>query len=250
MIVVLNRRGYYKVYMKQILKRIVAIFTLVSLELMVMAGLALVSAVVFLFMAKTVFIDQNNTLDKAAFAFTESHTTASFTNFMKFVTFFASRDFLIYGSLSLAVIFLFFKRHRWYSIKIPIIAAGSSLLNQLLKFWFDRPRPDTAFLEQSGFSFPSGHAMIGGAFYGLLIYWAWTEVKSLFWRWFLILFLSSWVLLIGYSRVYLHVHYASDVLAGWSAGFIFLILCLFVLRRLEPKYARKAQEVLEENQPT
>ena len=236
--------------MNRIIKRILAIFTLVSLELTVMAGVALVSAVVFLFMAKTVFIDQNNSLDKAAFAFAESHTTTAFTSFMRFITFFASRDFLVFGSLSLAAFFLFFKRHRWYSIKIPIIAAGSSLLNQFMKLWFDRPRPENAFFEQPGFSFPSGHAMIGSAFYGLLIYWTWTEVKPLLWRWLLIIFLSSWVLLIGYSRVYLHVHYASDVIAGWSAGFIFLIVCLLVLRRMEPNYARKAHEVMEENQPS
>ena len=234
--------------MNRFFKRLVAIFTLVSLELTIMVGVAIVSAAVFLFVAKTVFIDQNNILDKAAFAFAESHTTSGFTRFMQFVTFFASRDFLIFGSLSLAVFFLFFKRHRWYSVKIPIIAAGSSLLNQVMKFWFNRPRPENAFFAQPGFSFPSGHAMIGSAFYGLLIYWSWTEIKSLFWRWFLVLFLSSWVLLIGYSRVYLHVHYASDVLAGWSAGFMFLIVCLLVLRRLEPNYARKAHEVLEENQ--
>jgi len=229
-------------------KRILAIFTLVSVEFAVMTGVALVSIMAFFYMAKTIFIDQNNTLDTTAFAFAESHTTDALTRFMEFTTFFASRDFLIYGSIGLALFFMFFKKHRWYSVKVPVIAAGSSLLNQGMKLLFDRPRPATAFYEQPGFSFPSGHAMIGGAFYGLLIYLTWTNIQNKLWRWFLVLLLGIWVFLIGYSRVYLHVHYASDVIAGWSAGFIFLIISLLLLRRLEPKQARIAQEVMKDNQ--
>lgn len=235
--------------MMGIWKKILAVFTLIGVELAVMTGVGLVALALFLFMAKTVFIDHNNTLDTVAFAFAESHTSEAFTSFMVFITFFASRNFLIFGSVALALFFMFFKKHRWYSVKVPVIAAGSSLLNQGMKLLFDRPRPATAFYEQPGFSFPSGHAMIGSAFYGLLIYLAWTNVKDKRWRWFLVLLLSIWVLLIGYSRVYLHVHYASDVIAGWSAGFIFLIICLYLLRRLEPKYAHKAHDVIGESKP-
>jgi len=232
-------------------KKVLAVFTLIGVELAILAGVGFVCISVFLFMAKLVFVDQNNALDVAAFAWSESFTTPALTKFMRFVSFFASKDFLIYGSLALAFIFYFIKQHRWYSVKIPVIAAGSSLLNQSMKFWFDRPRPDTAFFQQPGFSFPSGHAMIGGAFYGLFVYLIWKSIKPLFWRWLLSLILFGWILLIGFSRVYLHVHYASDVLAGWSAGFIFLIISLLLLRRLEPRYARQATKVMqEENSPT
>ncbi|GEO06276.1 hypothetical protein AAE02nite_39400 [Adhaeribacter aerolatus] len=236
--------------MTNLVKKILALFTLIGAELVILGGVAFICVSLFLLMAKLVFLDQNQTLDMAAFAFAKRHTTPGFTAFMRFVTFFASKDFLIYGSLSLAFIFFFIKKHRWYAVKIPVIAAGSSLLNQGMKFWFDRPRPETAFYEQSGFSFPSGHAMIGGAFYGLFIYLVWTNIKSLFWRWFFTLLLCLWIVLIGYSRVYLNVHYASDILAGWSAGFVFLIISLRVLRKFEPTNARKATEVIqEENAP-
>ena len=232
--------------MSGLVKKIIALFTLIGAELLILGGVAFFCISLFLFMAKLVFLDQNHTLDTAAFAFAQSHTTPGFTAFMKFITFFASKDFLIYGSLSLAFIFYFIKKHRWYAVKIPVIAAGSTLFNQSMKFWFDRPRPETAFYAQSGFSFPSGHAMIGGAFYGLFIYLVWTNVKSLFWRWVFTLLLCFFILLIGYSRIYLNVHYASDVLAGWSAGFIFLIISVQILRRFEPTYARKATGVLQE----
>ena len=232
--------------MTTLFKRFIAAITLISLELAILAGVAFVCVVVFLFMAKTVFIDQDHAFDRAVFDFARSHTSTGFTAFMKFVTFFASKDFLIYGSLSLAVIFMFFKKHRWYSLKIPVVAAGSTLLNQGMKYMFGRPRPETAFFEQSGMSFPSGHAMIGGAFYGLLIYLVWTNVRHAGKRWLLVLALALWVLLIGYSRVYFHVHYASDVLAGWSAGFLFLVISLLLLRKLEPTYAAEATEIIED----
>ncbi|MGV3585851.1 MAG: phosphatase PAP2 family protein [Adhaeribacter sp.] len=228
------------------MKKILALFALIGAELIILGGIAFVCIFLFLLMAKLVFLDQNQTFDMAAFAFAKKQTSPAVTAFMQFVTFFASKDFLIYGSLTLAFIFFFIKKHRWYAVKIPVIAAGSSLLNQGLKFWFDRPRPETAFFEQSGFSFPSGHAMIGGTFYGLFIYLVWTNVKSVLWRWVFTLLLCFWIILIGYSRVYLNVHYASDVLAGWSAGLIFLIIALMVLRKFEPAYARKATEVMQE----
>ena len=232
--------------MTTLFKRFIAAITLISLELAILAGVAFVCVVVFLFMAKTVFIDQDHAFDRAVFDFARSHTSSDFSAFMKFVTFFASKDFLIYGSLSLAVIFMFFKKHRWYSLKVPVVAAGSTLLNQGMKYMFGRPRPETAFFEQSGMSFPSGHAMIGGAFYGLLIYLVWTNVRHAGKRWLLVLALALWVLLIGYSRVYFQVHYASDVLAGWSAGFLFLVISLSLLRKLEPTYAAEATEIIED----
>lgn len=235
--------------MSNLVKKIIALFTLISAELLIMGSVAFFCITLFLFIAKLVFVDQNQSFDMAAFAFAKSHTTPEFTAFMRFVTFFASKEFLLYGSLTLAFIFFFVKEHRWYAVKIPVIAAGSSLLNQGMKFWFNRPRPETAFYDQSGFSFPSGHAMIGGSFYGLFIYLVWTNIKSLFWRWLLTLLLGLWILLIGYSRVYLNVHYASDVLAGWLVGFVFLTISLLVLRKFEPNYARKATELIEEESP-
>jgi membrane-associated phospholipid phosphatase len=238
--------------MTNLFKRFIASLALISLELVIMAGVAIACVVIFVFMAKTVFIDQDHGFDHAVFAFARGHTSPGFTDFMTFVTFFASKNFLISGSLSLAFLFLFFKKHRWYSLKIPVVAAGSTLLNQGMKFWFGRPRPETAFLEQTGLSFPSGHAMIGGAFYGLLMYLVWTTIRPAAWRWLLVLLLAIWVLLIGYSRIYLNVHYASDVLAGWAAGFLFLILTLLILRKVEPRYAAEAEQIMEkedENPP-
>src|SRR5690606_25660561 len=91
-------------------------------------------------------------------------------------------------------------------------------------------------LEMSGFSFPSGHTMIGGVFHGLLIYIIWTTVENKTWRWVLSVFLTLIVVLVGLSRIYLKVHYATDVAAGYLIGLLWLVLSLYLLRQIEKVY--------------
>jgi len=91
-------------------------------------------------------------------------------------------------------------------------------LMQLLKPVFGRERPPLPWLgDASGFSFPSGHTLMATVFYGFLSYWAFRN-KGIAGRGFWVAGLGCLPVLIGFSRVYLGVHYASDVLAGWAAG--------------------------------
>jgi undecaprenyl-diphosphatase len=93
------------------------------------------------------------------------------------------------------------------------------LLNQLLKLYFHRPRPVNTLLHTYGLSFPSGHAMLGLTFYGCL---AWLLAQHLGQRrWAVPLLL--WAGLIGVTRVCLHAHYATDVLAGFAGGAAWLV---------------------------
>jgi undecaprenyl-diphosphatase len=95
---------------------------------------------------------------------------------------------------------------------------------QYLKYWFGRSRPVGEVLTvASGFSFPSGHAMLSIAFYGFLAYLFISYTKNK-WGYLGAAVLCLLVLIIGFSRVYLNVHYASDVLAG----FLFGLICLAV----------------------
>jgi membrane-associated phospholipid phosphatase len=97
---------------------------------------------------------------------------------------------------------------------------------------------DPVFEAARGFSYPSGHAMSAMTFYGLLIYIVWQKIENKVFRWTLIILLTSIVFLIGFSRVYLRVHYASDVLAGFSVGIIWLVISLWVMGKIE-NYTRK-----------
>ncbi|AMM51571.1 hypothetical protein TH61_10835 [Rufibacter sp. DG15C] len=223
-------------------RRIGALFATLTLEVLLLWLVFVGSALLFFWMATKVFVEQEKALDQAAFAFVGDFTTPELTDAMYFVTFFGSKYFLIFGSLGLALFFLVFKKWRFYAIKIIAIAATTTLFNQTMKWLFGRPRPETAFLEQGGNSFPSGHAMIGGAFWGLLLYLIWTNVKHTGLRWFLSGLFLLWILLIGFSRVYLNVHYASDVLAGWGAGFFWLVIAIALLKKLQKRMGRKIEE--------
>lgn len=114
-------------------------------------------------------------------------------------------------------------------------------LNNLLKALFARPRPDAAqrLLEVSGHSFPSGHAMASTAIYGLLICAVWHTGWPPRRKGLVTALLSLLILLIGFSRVYLRVHYPSDVLGGIGAGLAWLALFLPAAEKLARAWDEK-----------
>lgn len=98
---------------------------------------------------------------------------------MQAFSFLGAHTFLIPANLTLIAWFLFIKKHRWYSIKVPVIAFSSLLLMFCLKFIFQRNRPLTPLLaEAKGYSFPSGHALMSLTFYGLIIFLVWQKEKK------------------------------------------------------------------------
>lgn len=225
--------------MKRLTKRFLELLALLSVQTVIIGMAFLLCLLVFGYMAREVFVYQDTGLDNALFRYAASHRSEGMTRFMRFVSFFASADYLLVAPPLLVMVFAWFHTLRWYALKVLVIAFTSTLLNQLLKRLFERPRPVTALLEQSGLSFPSGHAMIGGSFYGLLIYIIWREVHHPFWKWLWISLLTLLLLLIGYSRIYLNVHYATDVLAGYAMGALWLLLAIFLMKKLEKLYIRK-----------
>lgn len=104
--------------------------------------------------------------------------------------------------------------------------------NQLLKRIVERPRPEGfRLVEELGYSFPSGHSMISMAFYGFFIYLIYKKVENKYIKWISIIILSLLITLIGISRIYLGVHYASDVIAGFLLSISYLILFTHVIER-------------------
>ena len=102
---------------------------------------------------------------------------------------------------------------------------GALVLNQVLKFIIQRPRPDGFRLATvSGFSFPSGHSMAAMAFFGLLAWLVWRYEKDRRQRALLVAAFALVIVMIGVSRIYLGVHYASDVIGGFCLSVIWLAL--------------------------
>lgn len=136
--------------------------------------------------------------------------------------------------LSLAV--LAFCR-RWLELQsLAICLLGGTALNNLLKYGFQRTRPEALRLvEAAGYSFPSGHAMVSLCFYGMLAFIIARNIRSRHGRIAIAVFAILLISAIGISRIYLGVHYPSDVLAGYTAGATWLGFSISLLMWWEHK---------------
>ncbi|CAN5678811.1 phosphatase PAP2 family protein [soil metagenome] len=124
---------------------------------------------------------------------------------------------------------------------VALAIVGAELLTLGFKAGFERQRPffPDPVATESSFSFPSGHATVSVAVFGALAYIAAARLHRLAARRAVLVAVAAFVLLIGFSRLYLGVHFLSDVLAGFSAGFAWLVLCVLALgiRRGRPRRA-------------
>ena len=127
------------------------------------------------------------------------------------------------------LIFMFCKKNRWF---ITIDLVGVTLVNQVIKHIIRRPRPNVLRLvEESGYSFPSGHSMVSMAFYGIIIYLVYKNVSNKYLKWILIILLSLLILSIGFSRIYVGVHYFTDVAGGFLLGLAYLIIYINIYNK-------------------
>jgi undecaprenyl-diphosphatase len=144
----------------------------------------------------------------------------------------------VLGFFVLAVAGALWARNQHHALALLLAATlGGRLLNALLKDVFERPRPELALrlTEVKSTSFPSGHAMDSAVIYLTLAALLARLVKP---RALKLYFLGLAVLLtavVGFSRVYLGVHYPSDVLAGWTAGLAWALLCWTVASYLQKR---------------
>ena len=132
--------------------------------------------------------------------------------------------------LSLVIITIFCLvafRNKKIGIGVAMALLFSGVLNLILKFLFSRQRPlEYMLIDESGYSFPSGHSMVSIAFYGFLIYVTYKFVKNKYIKASLISFLSILIASIAFSRLYFGVHYPTDVLAGLTFGYV--LLCGYI----------------------
>lgn len=139
-------------------------------------------------------------------------------------------------------LFLFARRQAGLAACWIAAVAGNGLLTRLLKAGFERTRPphEHGWVIEDGWSFPSGHSSGAVAVYGMLAYLVMRAVKPL-WRLPVLLTAISLILLAGYSRIVLQVHYFSDVLAGFAIAASWLLVCVLVAEMLRVRRRRLAQ---------
>lgn len=131
------------------------------------------------------------------------------------------------------------RAHRFRdTLGLIIAGGGAQLAAHTLKLLIDRPRPpfELASYLEAGSSFPSAHAAVAVGLYGFLAWLAWRDCTARrWWHWAAVVVALILMFLIGFSRVYLGVHYPSDVLAGYAIGALFLAFGIFITRRARDK---------------
>lgn len=185
--------------------------------------------VLFLAFAEDVFNHEIMKGDIVGYNFVKTYLiNDKITPVVKVITFFGSATFLI----PLVILLFILIRKRKIGISICTNLVLVTILNQVFKFILQRPRPtEYQIVKEAGYSFPSGHSMISMAFYGYLVYLIYTNVKNKYIKITLISILSLLILLIGLSRIYLGVHYTSDVIAGFLLAISYLILYISIIKK-------------------
>jgi undecaprenyl-diphosphatase len=207
-----------------------------KLPIRVLLLVALFAGAILLFTAivHEIFWEQEAEADHYIFNVLSDHVVRpGLTGIMETITHFASSTFLqiAYGAL---VLFYLITRHWKRALEVAAIGLGGYLINYVMKLSFQRVRPPNPLIDPlHNFSFPSGHATSAFIFYGLLAYLVWKTDLSKPYRVCIGAVLILFSLLIGFSRIYLRVHYTSDVVAGFCIGFAWLVLGIYLFEYLK-----------------
>ncbi len=198
------------------------------------------------FLAGTTIWESFKAFDDAVYKFLSGFMSEGMTGFMKLMTFIGSGWSITVLAVAIPFSAFILKKKKYYAtaLMIPLNIAIGSLLNEILKQLFRRARPEILRLVKvTDYSFPSGHSMNSMIFYGFL---AWLILKFVQPRFkYPAAFISGlMILLIGTSRVYLGVHYASDVIAGFIIGLAWLAFFIWIAGKYitEPDKGVKEQK--------
>lgn len=194
--------------------------------------MSLVLGVLFVIMMVLVGADRIAWFDQSIINAVQGMENEGLTRIMKGFTFLGSS---LVATLLSVIAFLFLwlvLRHRKELLMFLLSVGGSEIWNIIIKNWMQRQRPNThRLIEISGFSFPSGHSMAAFALYGTLTYLLWRHIPSLAGRIAMIVIGVALTLLIGISRIYLGVHYPSDVFGGYLASATWLMLSIYIFEK-------------------
>ncbi|WP_042341735.1 phosphatase PAP2 family protein [Bacillus timonensis] len=162
------------------------------------------------------------------------------TTLMKFLSFIGSAPVIIINSLILLFFLYKVLDHRRELILFIGVMVGSPILNFILKELFKRARPDFyRLVEISGYSFPSGHAVNAVTFYGILTFLLWRHIPVRWERMVLFVLSGMMILGIGLSRIYLGVHYPTDIVGGYFASATWLGFAIGAFHRFMERQALK-----------
>lgn len=186
----------------------------------------------FFYLVRLINANTISVLDNYIYNLIKGFISPKMTPIVKFITEFGNYTVMI----PVIILFYLFNKdksfNRYFTINLVAIFTSNFIVKNIIR----RDRPiDINLIIENGFSFPSGHSMVSFAFYGFLIYYLYhTDLKKPL-KYGLMALLSFIILLIGLSRIYLGVHYASDVIGGFLLAFIYLVIYIKFIYKREKK---------------
>jgi undecaprenyl-diphosphatase len=214
-------------------------------------GLILVCGAGFVALAEEVMEGDTQRMDEAVLLWMNSRASTRLTSLALDVTALGAGTLVFLVAL-VASVFLWVSRHRYSALLLWVSILGSWVINASLKLFFERPRPSLFpwRVPHAGLSsFPSGHSMGAMVCYATLAYLIARLVQSRFLRHFTIFVATAMIVAIGLSRMYLGVHYPTDVLAGFAMGLTWAAFCALMFEALryfrhrEPKVAAQEHDL-------
>ncbi|WP_303983427.1 phosphatase PAP2 family protein [Niallia circulans] len=204
----------------------------------IMLAIILIFSGLFYIIARHVKSSDIISFDETIIHFTQSFISEDLTIWVERITFLGSSLFIAAAILVITVLLLWKKK---YALVIFFISTNGfgALLNTLLKWFFKRERPDILpVIIEKGYSFPSGHSMGSLIFFSSCAYLCIHLLKSTGKKVLAYIIACFFILLIGTSRVYLGVHYPTDVVGGYSIGIAYSAVCILAFRLYEFKSKR------------
>lgn len=190
------------------------------------------SLFVFVIIYLMVFVVRYKWIDDWVLASLNQTANNTITQFMRFITFYGNHSFLVPANLLMIVVLLYYKQKKWATANTIAALAGVGLMSMLKKI-LARPRPSHPLVEGiSNFGFPSGHAMMSLMFYGMLILLCLQFLNNKAYKTVAIFLLVTIILLIGFSRLWLRVHFITDVLAGYAIGLCWLSISMLLSEKI------------------
>lgn len=191
-----------------------------------------ISLLVFFYLVRAVNSNAIKVFDETVYNAVKVFISPGMTKAVRVITEFGNYTVMI----PVIIVFYLFNKdksfNRYFTINLVAIFASNFLVKSIIQ----RQRPiDINLIIEKGFSFPSGHSMVSFAFYGFIIYYIYCSHLSKMWKGIIIGTLILLILLIGFSRIYLGVHYASDVIGGFVLSLVYLIIFIKYIYKSEKK---------------
>ena len=186
-----------------------------------------ISSFLFIWITYAIFNDKITELDNRIHSYILGIRNDSLTNILILITNISSA----YALIVLSVILLASMKNKKTPLLISLNLICAFITNQTAKLIFTRPRPfGINLIEESGFSYPSGHAMVSMSYFGFIAYLLYKNQKNKFTKTILIITIFLTIITIGFSRIYLGVHYLSDVIGGFLLSIVYLIIYIKITK--------------------